>query len=64
VFSEIGILGFLCGKCPNGPGNGSEVQGLSFTLSECVSCETGDRILFVLICKLDSWINQFVHITF
>jgi len=37
-------------KCPHGSGN--DVQGFTFNLLECVSCESGDRILFVFICKL------------
>ena len=45
-------VGFLCGKCP--PGSENEVTGLAFNLLECVSCETTDIILFVLICKLSS----------
>lgn len=44
------IAGFLCGKCPRQSGN--QVHGLAFNLLECVSCQTGDRILFVFICKL------------
>ena len=43
------ILGFLCGKCPTESGN--EVKGLAFNLLECVSCEAGDAVLFVFICK-------------
>ena len=54
-FSHVDPLGFLCGECPHGSGN--EVQGLAFNLLECVSCETGDRVLFVFICKL---IHKFI----
>ena len=39
----------MCGKCPHGSEN--EVKGLAFNLLECVSCEAGDVILFVFICK-------------
>lgn len=44
-------LGFLCGKCPSGSGNDHEVKGLAFNLLECATCDTADRILFVVVCK-------------
>ena len=49
------FAGFLCGKCPQQSAD-NKTQGLAFNLLQCVTCDVGDAVLFVLICKYNDYL--------